>query len=111
MIAINHDLKVHAIIDEQHRFGLARIPGEARKLRRRLQACAGAVFQRDDQRAAFNAIACGVRMRANRKRRRQIQHCTGLRDDARAAHGIEALFAFGAIIFGDSVSSIECVVQ
>ena len=111
MIAINHDLKVHAIIDEQHGFRRAGLAREARKLRGRLEACAGAVFQRHDQRAAFNAIACGVRVRADRQRRSKIQHGARPGDDAGAAHGIETLAAFGAIIFRDRVCPIERVVQ
>ncbi len=74
MIAINHDLKVHAIVDEQHRFGLAR-SREARKLRWRLEARASWSISVTIS-APLNAIASCVRMRANRKRRCQIQHCT-----------------------------------
>ena len=69
MRAINYDLKMQSVVDQQHGFGRAGVSGVACKLRRRLQTCARAVFQRDDERAACNAIACGIGMRANRQRR------------------------------------------
>ena len=93
VVRVDLDLDVQAVVLEQHRRRRALVALIADELRGLLQL-ARAVLQRDDQLAAFDAVARRVGVRAVRERRGLVEKLARIRDHRGAAHRVEGLAAF-----------------
>ena len=108
---VDLDLEVDAVVLQQHGDRCAGVALEALQLGRVLQAGGAAILQRNDQLAAFDAIAGGIDVRAGFQRCSFVEEIARIGDDLVAADLVVARPLGGAVRFGDGVGAVERVIQ
>ena len=109
--AVDLDIKMQAVVLQQHRrrcSGVALVAGELGGV---LQARGAAILQGHHQLTGFHAVAGGVLVRTGCQRRALVKHVAGELDHLGAAHRVVALALFGAIGLGDGIRAVQRVVQ
>ena len=110
-VAVDADVDMDAVVDEQHRRRCRRVALVADELLGAREARRAAALERDDERAAFDAVARRIAVRRAGQRRRLVEEAARVVDDALAAHRVVALALLGAAGLGDRVGAVERVVQ
>ena len=109
--AVEAQLRMQAMVDEEHQCGRVYIAIIARKARGILQAGGRATLEGDDKRAVDDGVAGGVRMAAGRERSDGVEHLPRLGDDLGAAGRVVALATRRIALVGDRVGAIERVIE
>ena len=108
---VDLDLEVQVVVLEQDRDGFFRVALIARELFGVGEADLGAVLQRDDELALFDAVLRRVGVRAVREGRVVVEERARIGDHLRAALRIELRGALGAVAFIDCIGAVERVVE
>ena len=109
--AVDQDVDVHPVVHQQHRGRRRGVTLVADELGRVVETGGGTTLQRDDQLAAFDAVASGVLVGGAGQRGGLVEEVAGELDHAGAAHRVVAAGLLGAVRFGDGVGAVQRVVQ
>ena len=108
--AVDFDLDMHAVVDQQHRARRGGIALEARELRARFQRGGVAALQLDRELAGDDAVRGHIGVASGRQRHGGIEKRLGLGDHLVAARLVVALAGFARVV-RDRIGAVECIVK